>query len=499
MVTSVRSVRAFLLAASCVMLVAANAPPASAATKGFTIDNLTGATLKLSSVTTHGRQPVFEEPTSESAPPLPENGDLIYPGEVRHIELYDQFSNTSEQKYRREARLSFAEFPPPKPGGPDRTFHVSLVTGDRYGPANQVVVGCHFGRPSQCLVNGTKVELLDPPGTHVTIPATAAEAQGAVLTDVCTKEVKAVGGTCAFDPRKLESTTVPNEPVSEPVINCTHKEIEVTEKAEHKVGTTNSVEVGSEFEIQTGLAENHVKLAVETKYGHEWIDEHKFEKEIPVPIEPGHKGWVEHAAPVIRVTGNFTMTIGNTTFTLNGVYFDHPDPSRQGSFYAQAVKTTATEQSNCKGGEKLARVPRSDLTVTRSATARSDILRGGAEPEVFRGLSGNDIMGGGSASETVFGGPGNDLLVGSAGPAVINAGSGADMIVDTVGPAVVHTGSGWDFVYVRDGRGDDTVICNSQRTYVVADAGDRVLGHCGVVSRRGSIDHPLLPVGWSSG
>lgn len=56
------------------------------------------------------------------------------------------------------------------------------------------------------------------------------------------------------------------------------------------------------------------------------------------------------------------------------------------------------------------------------------------------------------------------------------------------------TGRGWDYVYVRDGRPDDTVICGSPHTIVVADKGDRVRGRCGTVIRRGPIGQPSPPI-----
>lgn len=59
---------------------------------------------------------------------------------------------------------------------------------------------------------------------------------------------------------------------------------------------------------------------------------------------------------------------------------------------------------------------------------------------------------------------------------MIDGGPGADTIIDIHGPAVIRTGTGANYVYVRDGHADDTVVCGSRRTYVVADTHDRVRG-----------------------
>lgn len=43
-----------------------------------------------------------------------------------------------------------------------------------------------------------------------------------------------------------------------------------------------------------------------------------------------------------------------------------------------------------------------------------------------------------------------------------------------------------DRVDVADGRGDDSVACESLRTTVLADPGDEVTGPCGQVIREGA-------------
>jgi hypothetical protein len=78
--------------------------------------------------------------------------------------------------------------------------------------------------------------------------------------------------------------------------------------------------------------------------------------------------------------------------------------------------------------------------------------------------------------------------VGGAGFDILKGGPGTDTIVDVTGKALVLTGGdngpGRDYVFVRDGRGGDTVICGSRRSTVVADANDTVIG-CGQVITTG--------------
>ena len=44
------------------------------------------------------------------------------------------------------------------------------------------------------------------------------------------------------------------------------------------------------------------------------------------------RAWLEAQEPVIRTTGDFTITAGNTTWTIRGVQFltPDPDPTRHG-------------------------------------------------------------------------------------------------------------------------------------------------------------------------
>lgn len=58
---------------------------------------------------------------------------------------------------------------------------------------------------------------------------------------------------------------------------------------------------------------------------HEWSREHKFTEELELDLEPGDIAWLETRSPPMRVTGDFTITTGNTTWLLKGVTFDSLD------------------------------------------------------------------------------------------------------------------------------------------------------------------------------
>jgi Ca2+-binding RTX toxin-like protein len=102
----------------------------------------------------------------------------------------------------------------------------------------------------------------------------------------------------------------------------------------------------------------------------------------------------------------------------------------------------------------------------------------GRESTTLRGLAGSDILRGEAGDDRLSGGPGNDALHGGRGSDRVSGGPGSDTIVDSNDRTWVRTGTAGrsrpDTVDVRDRKGDDTVICGSRRTTVIADTGDRV-------------------------
>jgi Ca2+-binding RTX toxin-like protein len=213
--------------------------------------------------------------------------------------------------------------------------------------------------------------------------------------------------------------------------------------------------------------------------------------------------------------GDITDTLINPSLTdLNPNPF-HKDLVRIGVQWSNAPVGQGPEFFSAKeGGNGVASLPQQDYKV---ASRLQRVLRGGSGNEtlignshtaVIHGGTGNNLIMAGSGNETIYGGPhrdiiyagrGNDIvhgghgkniIIGGAGSDILDGGAGQDWIIDVSGKAQIRTGGdsgpGRDFVYVRDGRGGDTVTCGSRRSTVVADANDVVTG-CGKVIRSGRI------------
>jgi Ca2+-binding RTX toxin-like protein len=100
---------------------------------------------------------------------------------------------------------------------------------------------------------------------------------------------------------------------------------------------------------------------------------------------------------------------------------------------------------------------RPSQTITRTGTARRDVLRGTPGPDVLRGLGGSDLL---------YGIRGNDALLG---------GSGQDRLL---------AGAGNDVVQAKDDV-RDTIACGPGRDVVYADPADYIARDCEVVRRSG--------------
>jgi hypothetical protein len=75
-----------------------------------------------------------------------------------------------------------------------------------------------------------------------------------------------------------------------------------------------------------------VDTSITATYSHGWITSHEYEQSMTADVPPKTKVWLDDALQMTRDTGNFTITIGNTTINLTGVYFDSPAPTFNGNW-----------------------------------------------------------------------------------------------------------------------------------------------------------------------
>jgi hypothetical protein len=491
------------VAASAIVLACAlaatllTAGPASAASRGYKIYNNSSHPLRLVDA-----KPVLDPHYGEPPQPghyyrmdfegRPNDGDVLMPGATPHDwELKYDFLNTWA------ASLVYDIVN----GSDHKDHYAATLKSDATSNDSTCDIDRRLGG---CTAEGLKLTVSDPPGTVLDIPSGRGQEQAETLRDLCNKSNAAV---CAFKAGSRTPTQTQDHLVGSPVGNCGEEDRDTKISAVDTVRLSSSINVSSETGVDVFEV---VKKSITSKYSHDWTTERTFTKDVNPEVRPGHIGWVSHEAPILRDRGDFTLTLGNTTWRVTDVYFDTPDPDKDETFTTDDRELTAEEyKAQCPHGpsDGLKRVPYSYVPMDWKGTGRADTLLAGRESHTVRGFAGNDlirggrghdtldggrggdILDGGPGRDTLGGGRGNDILDGGPGRDALDGGPGADTMVDNRGPTLVEigrdSGPGMDTVDVRDGRGDDTVFCGSRGSTVIVDAGDSVIGRCGKVSRSG--------------
>lgn len=169
-----------------------------------------------------------------------------------------------------------------------------------------------------CSSGSQTIKMMDAPGTKVEIGGDDAQKQSDVLSQLCYS-----GGTasCTFKPvKQVNALTSEHIPTQGGVI--------INETSNQLVGTasTKDIVVQSSSVTTTGKAAvkvaDIVNLELTQAYGHTWTYTHEFDQSIQYKVEPGHELLIWLDQPVYRVTGDFTLQMGNTTWYLRNVSFD---------------------------------------------------------------------------------------------------------------------------------------------------------------------------------
>jgi len=108
-----------------------------------------------------------------------------------------------------------------------------------------------------------------------------------------------------------------------------------TRKAEPSVDISDSDDISDSVDVSATLGGklfDLVDASLTATYHHEWTTGHEFEESMDAHVPPMTKVWLDDAPQMTRDTGNTTITAGNTTINLTGVYFDSPAPTFNGNW-----------------------------------------------------------------------------------------------------------------------------------------------------------------------
>lgn len=286
--------------------------------RGFHIYNLTTSPMALKSVTGDGN---FEG--------KPDVGSVVQPGQYADFEVqYRAFSVQNDDVTYSNADGSF-------------TAHLK-VDGVNYAgnPSSTCTVN---GGADVCSdpddgvnTNGTTIAYEMPAGTTITYNGDQAQQQADVLKQLCDSGANA---TCSFTPTSETHVAGPSHMLAFEYNNSDGTATLEVDKTDD-VSSTDSLNISAT--LGTNIA-GMVDASVTAAYGHTWSEGHGFAAKSSDPVDPHTYGEIDGIAPMIRDTGNFTLTMGNTTYHLNGVYFDSPDPQGGEGFEYHTHKLTQAQ------------------------------------------------------------------------------------------------------------------------------------------------------------
>ena len=205
---------------------------------------------------------------------------------------------------------------------------------------------------------GTDITYVDPPGTVHNLSADQGQAQAAALSQLCADGNAA---TCQFTVTSEVQLDSPVHQVGDAVINNTNATLVLPSQQEVvRVSSSNGIDIASGTRL-AGIIVN----AISKCCGHSWTTERPFDYGLPTKCPAHNKCWLEASEPIIRDSGAFTMTLGNTTWNLRGVFFDSPNPNGGATWEVNTQPLTSTQRASLpkrltvvKGGLGPYRIPR---------------------------------------------------------------------------------------------------------------------------------------------
>lgn len=162
----------------------------------------------------------------------------------------------------------------------------------------------------------------DRQGTVIDLPAGQGQAQADVLNRICT----AGKATCTFAPTSRDTAAwTGRHQIGQAWGN--ERKTPYTKEfiATKSVVLTQNVEVGASAKLTIGKI---FEAAANAKYSTGTTTTETYSDKTTLTVDPGTMTWPVGDFPVIRDTGDFTVTLGNTTWVLRDVTFTHPDPTR---------------------------------------------------------------------------------------------------------------------------------------------------------------------------
>jgi hypothetical protein len=259
----------------------------------------------------------------------PAIGTVIMPGQQYEWDVTYYFfdSGSVSPLFSTVGFGSSASDPGYVPAGVGGNYHAQFYTAPGNGSRR---VWCSSGGAACDTEGAHTVTGKDNPGTAVILSGADAAKMASVLPGICADGSDA---SCKYDATSQVAGFTPVRTIGTPVTNTTSSPTTYTIGIQDQVQQTDTVGVSVKLSGgQLAKLASLINIEITANYGHSWTSSHTFTQTVTVPVAAGYTSWIEGSAPVWRVTGDFTVTLGNSTYYLNGATFDTPNPSGVGSY-----------------------------------------------------------------------------------------------------------------------------------------------------------------------
>ncbi|MBS1674034.1 MAG: hypothetical protein JSS74_08735, partial [Actinobacteria bacterium] len=263
----------------------------------------------------------------------PRNGTTVAPGKTLHYEKVYYFAQRGETTLR----FTYSE---PLDGGGSRisAFEVRVVV-DALSATNIFTdADTFFTVDKHGAVGADTIDLLEKEASEITVPKADAQKQAELLNQTCASGL----AVCTFEPTSKTTASPqlrlvaggPNNTSTPATGSLTIKTVATSTSS---VETTGSAKLTINGILEAGLSE---------KYGKSWTSTREVTRTEPYTVGAYMDLSMYSKVVMERVTGNFTVRLGKTTWNLDGVYFDVPNPDADVLFIRDERPLTAQEKAS---------------------------------------------------------------------------------------------------------------------------------------------------------
>lgn len=170
--------------------------------------------------------------------------------------------------------------------------------------------------------------ITDPTPTTIEVSAGQGQLQADVLRSICADGSAA---TCTFTPTGYRRGALSD--ARDVLMYANHGQNPAP--MEHTTGLTlsesNSINLGFAASTKLTVLAQEIEVQFSAEYGHAWQREETDLSTVGQSVPSGLVGLITEQHPVDRVTGDYTVKLGTTTWRLRGIAFDSPLPVTAGS------------------------------------------------------------------------------------------------------------------------------------------------------------------------